>query len=383
MLRHSHNPTVPLRLKGNLIALLVLACCGCSSGRYTTMYLNQLVHEKAEQEVKIESMSIDLQSAQEKIMSLELENQRLREANGEVDPKPVKSRRIRQEPESVPAIDNRPKNSKPEKEKSPTDDLTGAPDLEISPIEEDASPPALDAKQAALKRADESDAPPDAANAEGDGAEAFLPAKAPRPVPETNEGELPDPKSSGAESSEPSSPDASDSSSAVALAIDKSQTRGEDLDGQPGDEGVLVVLQPRDAAGKYVPQVGTVVIEVVDSPNATKNDSNAQVAEWKFTQEEVRRATRNSTLGRGAYLSVDWDEHRPTHERLLIVARWKSPTGEELTTEQVVRVNLSKSTHAWDSRLNKAGEREESVPSVATRPSGSSSESKSWAPTRR
>ncbi len=369
---------------GNLLALLLLLSCGCSSGRYTTMYLNQLVHEKAEQEVKIESMSIDLQSAEHKIMTLEMENQRLREAvGGEAESKPIKNRRVRQEPESVPAIDNQPKSNKSKKEESPTDDLTSAPDLEIGPLEDEASPPAVDAKQAALKRVDENESAPDTAESDGKGAEAFLPMKTTKPAPDSSEDELPDPKASGANSPEPLTPESNDSSTAVVLAIDKSQTRGEDLDGQPGDEGVLVVLQPRDADGKYVPHTGTVIIEVVDSPTASKADSSAQVAEWKFSQEEVRRATRNSTLGRGAYLSVDWDEHRPTHEKLLIVARWKSPSGEELSTEQVVRVNLSKSTHAWDSRLNKAGDSNRPTPSVATRPTGASSDSKSWAPTRR
>lgn len=353
-------------------ALLMLLFCGCSSGRYTTMYLNQLVHERAEQEVKIETMSLDLEAAQNTIMTLESENQKLREQAGlDTEIRPLRNRQVRQAPESRPAIDDAQK-----KKTRPSDDQSGVPDLEITPLEEDASPPALDAKNAPAKRGDEVESPPDETSVE-----SFLPNKAARandpPSEDASPEELPNPRTDTAENA------AEDSlSQAISLTIDRSLTRGEDLDGQPGDEGVLIVLQPRDAAGKYLPQTGSVVIEVVDSPTATKEDSAAQVAEWKFSQDEVRRATRNSSLGRGAYLSVDWDEHLPTHEKLLLIAKWKSPSGEVLTAEHVVRVNLQKGSTAWDSRLQQAEGLDQPSESVATRPSGPGA-TKSWAPARR
>jgi hypothetical protein len=379
---------------GNLFALGLLVLCGCSSGRYTTMYLNQLVHERAEQEVKLETMSLDLEAAQNTIMTLEMENQKLRENAGlDTDSKPIRSRRIRQEPESTPAIDDVPKTKT--KEESPElEEVTSAPDLEIEPIDESESSPPVNAQSASLKRADDDEAAPDSDEVSGD---AFLPTKT-KPAESSKDNrmkvedekanevgeieELPDPKSGGSAKVNNSG----GSTRAVAVSIDRNQTRGEDLDGQPGDEGILVVLVPRDAAGAYVPHNGSVIIEVIDSPNASKSDSSAQVAEWKFSPEEVRRAMRNSSLGKGAYLSVDWDEHRPAHEKLLLVARWKSPTGEELKAEHVIRVNLQKSTHAWDSRLRGGDEADVQTPSIATRPLDrrlDATESKSWSPSRR
>lgn len=350
------------------------------------MYLDRLVDERAQQEVKIENMSLDLEAAQNTIMTLEAENQRLREASGELEAKPLKRRRVSTEPEDVPAIDAEPKADSRKSEASPKEDLTSAPDsvpdLNIAEIEDEASPSAVDAKPASLKRSDEPESAPDAAP--DDGGSAFMPKDAGAAFKAASDEELPEPPADmeGAPTA------SSDTSNAVsAIAIDKTQTRGEDLDGKPGDEGVLVVLQPRDSTGKYVTQVGSVVIELIDSPTVTKSDTNAQVAEWKFTQEEVRRAMRNSTLGRGAYLQVDWDEHIPANSKLLIIAHWTTPSGEELSAQQVVKVNLARGARAWDPRPNGSPENEQPAASVATRPSSSASSTstsdKAWAPTRR
>lgn len=334
------------------------------------MYLNELVHERAEQEVRLETMALDLEAAKQQITTLEMENQRLREQLGlDTTTRPIRSRRVRQEPDVAPAIDSEPEIKAPKKNGGPSpDDVAEIPDLEIAPLEEDASPPALDARPASLKRRDAPDS---------DG--SFLPQQT-----APGEQELPEPDDENALTSAESQVD--DAQQAVSLTIDKTQTRGEDLDGHPGDEGILVVLQTRDSRGVYIPQNGSVVIEVVDAPNANKSDPTAQVAEWRFSPDEVRRATRNSSLGRGVYLSVDWDEHRPANERLLVIARWKLPSGEELTAEQIVRVNNRKSPIAWDSRLKRtdssSARTSEAPESIATRPLNRS-ESGSWAPSRR
>lgn len=388
--RDTSNGILERWLLAGVVCAIALFSSGCTSGRYTTMYLDRLVHERAEQEVKIETMSLDLEAAQNTIMTLEEENQRLREAGGELDAKPLKKRRVSSEPEAVPAIDKEPASGKPKEEASPTDELTSAPDsipdLDIGSIEDGPSSPAVDAKQASLKRPDEGESAPEAAP--DGGGEAFLPTKLGAPKEKSdgaksNEEELPSPPS---EASEPQTSKTA-ASSAASVVIDKTQTHGEDLDGKPGDEGVLVVLQPRDGSGKYIPEAASVLIELVDSPGASKSDPNAQVAEWKFTQEEVRRAMRNSTLGRGAYLQVDWDEHVPSHSKLLIIAHWKLPSGEVRTAQHVVKVNLSKGSQAWDSRIDSPIASDEPAASVATRPStgaeSTSANGKSWAPSRR
>lgn len=362
---------------------LLLASAGCSSGRYTTMYLDRLVHERAEQEVKLETMALDLEAAHNTITTLEMENQRLREASGELDAKPVKRRRVSDEPDATPLIDKEPSSQKPRNGAAPTDEVTSAPDsipeLDIVPMDEDASPSGINAKHASLKRPEEKEAAPDVFS-EGDG-NSFMPSKGGASQAEPSEEELPPPD----ETDKPAESAAAPIGAAMSIVFDKTQTRGVDLDGRPGDEGVLVVLQPRDGAGRYLAEPASVLIEVVDSPTASKADSSAQVAEWKFTREEVRRAMRNSTLGRGAFLQVDWDEHLPSHSKLLIIAHWKSPSGEELTTEHVVKVNLSRGAQARNSRLNGPSESDEPAVSVATRPSSrdASTSNKSWTPSRR
>lgn len=376
-----HTPSLIGNVKHRLLAAVLLfvalSALGCSSGRYTTMYLDRLVHERAEQEVKIETMSLDLEAAHNTITTLEMENQRLREASGELESKPLKRRRVSAEPEAVPAIDPETNPGAEKSESKPSDDLSSAPDsvpdLNIAEIEDDSLPPPKDADAAGDVTTD---------SAPDDGGAAFLP----RNVGRVSEGASEEPPSTSASDEERTASTSNVSGVAVSLAFDKTKTRGEDLDGKPGDEGVLVVLQPRDRDGNYVTEVGPVVIEVVDSPSAKKSDSQAQVAEWKFSKEEVRRAMRNSALGRGAFLQVDWDEHIPANSKLLVIARWTTPKGEELTAQQVVKVNLSRGARAENTDLESTFAADQPEASLATRPStstSSSSTNRAWTPTRR
>jgi hypothetical protein len=63
------------------------------------------------------------------------------------------------------------------------------------------------------------------------------------------------------------------------IALNSHLTGGYDFDGQPGDEGLLVVVEPQDEAGQYVPLPGDLAIEVRDPQQA---GAAAHVARWEF-----------------------------------------------------------------------------------------------------
>ena len=71
-------------------------------------------------------------------------------------------------------------------------------------------------------------------------------------------------------------------------------TDGYDFDERPTDPGLLVVLEPRNAAGDYVALAGPVSIVVLDGEVA---GDEARVARWDFDAAAARRFIRRSTRG--------------------------------------------------------------------------------------
>ncbi len=59
------------------------------------------------------------------------------------------------------------------------------------------------------------------------------------------------------------------------ISLNSRLTGGYDFDGKPGDEGLLVVVEPQNSAGQYLPLPGDLEIEVSDP---TRQGSEARLA---------------------------------------------------------------------------------------------------------
>jgi hypothetical protein len=114
-----------------------------------------------------------------------------------------------------------------------------------------------------------------------------------------------------------------------------------------GDEGIVVVIEPRSDDDRLVWQTGDVSIVVVDPALST---AEARVARWDFKAEEVKRHYRNTSRGDAIYLELPWPTHAPDHERLMLFVRFTTADGQIHETNQPLLVDL-----ATDSPDNGAG----------------------------
>src|SRR5690606_23191156 len=99
------------------------------------------------------------------------------------------------------------------------------------------------------------------------------------------------------------------------IAVNRHLTGGYDFDGRPGDEGVLVVVEPLDVTGQHVAVPGDLVIEVRDPD---RPGPVARVARWEFDRQETAGLFQRSLLGRGIHLKLPWPGAPPDTERLLL-----------------------------------------------------------------
>lgn len=114
-------------------------------------------------------------------------------------------------------------------------------------------------------------------------------------------------------------------------------TGGYDGDEQPGDEALLVVLEPRDATDHPVPVVGNLqIIALQTSPEGVKST----LCVWEMTTEELRTHWKSGPSASGYSLILPWKAW-PMHEQLRVVARMCVTGGKLFEVDKDVRVHLA------------------------------------------
>ncbi len=112
-------------------------------------------------------------------------------------------------------------------------------------------------------------------------------------------------------------------------------TGGADLDGRPGDDGISVVIEPRNAAGQFVAVAGALSIVVLDP--ALQGEA-ARVARWDFTVHETREMMTESVFGKGIHLRLPWPNQAPTNAKLHLFVRYTAADGSRLEADREIFV---------------------------------------------
>jgi hypothetical protein len=119
------------------------------------------------------------------------------------------------------------------------------------------------------------------------------------------------------------------------IAFNALLTGGYDFDGQPGDEGLLVVLEQFDSDGEPVQNVGSLSIVVVD---ASRTGPESRVARWDFHPDELVGHVRKTALGHGLHFELPWPANPPRTTRLRLLAQFNVPGGDKLFAERELTI---------------------------------------------
>lgn len=121
-------------------------------------------------------------------------------------------------------------------------------------------------------------------------------------------------------------------------------TQGHDFDGQPGDDGIALAVEPRNAADEYVPAAGKLSVVVIDP--AVEDDSG-RIARWDFETDEIaRRLERESE--QGIVLRLPWPKAPPTRAELKVFVRYVSADEQKLEANRPLYLNLpGQFSHRW------------------------------------
>jgi hypothetical protein len=100
-----------------------------------------------------------------------------------------------------------------------------------------------------------------------------------------------------------------------------------DLDGQPGDDAVRLVLQPRNSAGEFIPHPAELVVSII---NPEVEDESARLGIWKFTPQQIEQAIRKQGNAKGIHIDLELDGKVPTGKKVLVFVRYQTADGRRL-----------------------------------------------------
>jgi len=266
-----------MKMNLRLLAGCALACvlfAGCRTSPRLSNHIELLNAEKRALEDELYELEYDYEDALQELEETRLENDRLRVKSGA--------------PAAGAPPTTKPRSSSPAKRK---------PNSGI-----DLSPPVVDEGTMVEPRIE---MPPDPPARE-------LPApQRPDRQPGTSQRPPRNPPPSGANREvptrlltlEPADPRISH------LHLNPLLTSGSDFDHKPGDEGLTVVIEPRNRDDVFVPLAGPVSIVLMD---LSQQGDAQRFARWEIDANAAQQSLQDSSTVRGIQLRLPWPKSPPT-----------------------------------------------------------------------
>ena len=120
------------------------------------------------------------------------------------------------------------------------------------------------------------------------------------------------------------------------ITLNRKLTGGHNVDGHPGDEGVMVVVEPLNAAGDLVEVPGEISIVLLDP---TIEGEAARIARWDFSSKDAAGYLKRTAMGDGLHFDLRWPHSAPVHRVLNLYVRYTTADGRRLQVEKQIEVD--------------------------------------------
>ena len=131
----------------------------------------------------------------------------------------------------------------------------------------------------------------------------------------------------------------------TALAINPKLTVWRKTLGEtPGDEGLRVVVEARNAQGYIVPAQGVVAIAVIDP---AEEGATARLARWDFSPAQAAANFQGAVPGGGYHFALQWPTAAPERTDLLLFVRLTTEDGQQFVAELALRPTSANSPASW------------------------------------
>jgi hypothetical protein len=119
------------------------------------------------------------------------------------------------------------------------------------------------------------------------------------------------------------------------LFLNPLHTGGADFDGHPGDDGVRILVEPRNASGQFIPEAGALSVVLLDPE---RQGDAARIARWNFDLSSTRKMLASASPDQGLKLELPWPAAPPAANHLKMFVRYETSDGRRLQTDRDVFV---------------------------------------------
>lgn len=109
--------------------------------------------------------------------------------------------------------------------------------------------------------------------------------------------------------------------------------RAQNSDGKPGDDGLYLVLIPRNTAGQFVPSLGTLTLVVEET---LTDGSVARIGRYEFSDTELKDYLEPFGSAPGLHIPIRWTEQRPAGTSVEVYAKLTMPDGSTMVNRRTI-----------------------------------------------
>ena len=122
----------------------------------------------------------------------------------------------------------------------------------------------------------------------------------------------------------------------IELAFHPSLCRSVNFDQQEDDDGLYLVLIPRNERGQMVPSYAKLSIVVLDP---AREGESARIGRWDYSPSEVQSKMQPIGTQQGIHLSLPWNGPDPSADRVIVFARYTYENGRQVIGQKEIFVN--------------------------------------------
>jgi len=117
----------------------------------------------------------------------------------------------------------------------------------------------------------------------------------------------------------------------VELAFHPILCRSVNFDDDEHDDGVFLVLQPRNRAGQFVPSPASLAIEIIDPG---RDNETSRIGQWTYSATEVASKIHPIGSQQGIHLTLPWNGPNPKADRITVRATYTYENGRQIAASK-------------------------------------------------
>jgi len=124
--------------------------------------------------------------------------------------------------------------------------------------------------------------------------------------------------------------------------------RGLNLDGKPGDEGLHLVLVPRNVSQQFVATAGTLTIVAEET---SRDGEPIRVGRWEMSDEQLQDLLEPIGAAQGFHVKLPWQGKTPATSTIDVYVRFACTDGTTMVNRKQIHLRTTNTApSAWTPR---------------------------------